>query len=112
MGDQHSHSMWGWFGDWLRARTDHAEATDGELTWSEVHDEFGPDGCGLLHVLVTIAHGRRVFSADPRDVLALLDMTDDRFGELVLEFVRRNVLRLEMRADDAEWTLLREPPQG
>jgi hypothetical protein len=98
------------FPDWLRARAaTRREPVIGAPRWDEVHDEFGPDGCGLLYVLLTVAHGRRQFAADPRDVQALVDMDPERFGELVMQFVRARWIELELGGDGATWTILREP---
>jgi hypothetical protein len=60
-------------------------------------------------VVLQVAHGRKQFSADPRDVQALLRMTSERFGELVMQFVRARVIELEFAGDDANWTILRAP---
>jgi len=99
-----------WFPDWLRARAEtRGETTGGGPTWSELHDELGPDGCGVLYVLLTIAHGRRVFDADPADVLALLAMDRGRFSELVLELVQRGLIEVSVGGDTMGWTIVRTP---
>lgn len=78
-----------WFGDWLRVRAGtRRETTRSAPTWPEIADEYGPDAAGLLYVLITLAHGRRAFDADARDVLALL-----RHEARALQPDRRAVLR-------------------
>jgi hypothetical protein len=104
-------SIASFFPDWLRERMRQPGSVLGTdaLTWSEIIDGYSNDGAGLLYVLLTIAHGRRTFEADPRDVRALLRMTSERFGELVMQFVRARWIELEFGGDGATWTILRTP---
>jgi hypothetical protein len=98
-----------WFPDWLRERMRQAASvlrTDA-LTWSEIVNEYSNDGAGLLYVLITVAHGRRTFDADPRDVLALLAMDRSRFNQLVAEFIQRGLIVASTSGDTTIWTILR-----
>jgi hypothetical protein len=98
-----------WFPDWLRSRTAARGEQVGELTWDKVIDEYSNDGAGLLFTILQVAHGRRQFAADPRDMQALVDMEPERFGELLMEFVRARMIELELDGDGATWTIVRTP---
>ena len=96
MSDQYLHGIVPWFPAWLRTRAE----TRGGLTWPEIADVYGPDAAGLLYVVITLAHGRRVFEARMSDVLALIDMRRGRFNQVVTHLVQRGVIAAENDGDD------------
>jgi hypothetical protein len=106
----HTHGIQPWFPDWLaeRERT-RGEPTGGGSMWDELHDALGPQACGVYYVLLTIAHGQRTFSADPRDVLALLDLDVSQFDQLLALLVQRGVIAVANDGDATTWTILRKP---
>ncbi len=111
MSDQRSHGVSEWFPDWLQTRMRQAGSvlrTDA-LTWSEIVNEYSNDGAGLLYTLLVVAHGRRQFQASADDLLPLLEMSRERFNQLVACFCQRGLIAASTCGGETAWTVLREP---